>query len=434
MSLTLARLAEMARRDRDVAFTSIAHLIDIDMLRESHRRLRKDASAGVDGVTWERYDQNLEENLQVLHNRLRAKKYCALPVRRTHVPKDDGSKRPIGVPAHEDKIVQRAATTVLEAIYEQDFLPSSYGFRRGRSAHQALDACWRAIMDGNVNWVLDADVESFFDQLDRRWLLKFLQHRVKDRSLLRLIAKWLRAGVLEEGRWFDPETGSPQGSVISPLLANIFLHYALDLWVARVVKPRCRGRVHLYRYADDILLGFELKDDATRVAKVLPQRLGKFGLRLNEKKTHLIAFGQHAWAQWKHQGARKPASFNFLGFTHICASSLRGRFLVLRHTMAKRFRRSLRRIWEWCRDHLHLPAREQRLHLNLVLRGHYTYYGVAGNSRRINAFHRRVTRIWRSQRGHIPWASFNAFLRQYPLIPPRVTRAFPPPAYVGALA
>lgn len=430
MSLTLTRLAEMAKENPNVAFDSIAHLIDLDLLRWAHGQLRKDAAAGTDGMTWAAYEQNLEDNLLALHERLRTKQYRAQPVRRAYVPKETGERRPIGIPAHEDKIVQRAAVAVLEAVYEQDFLDSSYGFRRRRSAHDALAASWKAIMDGKVNVVLDADLEAFFDSLDRRKLMGLVRHRIRDGSVLRLIAKWLHAGVLEQGRWHLPERGSPQGSVISPLLANVYLHYVLDVWIEREVKRRCRGCIYLYRYCDDFILGFELEDDAERVMRVLPQRLAKWGLRLNPQKTRMIRFGQRAWEGWR-RGGPKPATYDFLGFTHSCATSRQGKFVVRRKTARKRFSRSLRRVWDWCKHNRHRPVPEQCLYLGRALRGHYRYYGLPGNSDGIARFYYWVRIAWhrwlsrRSQRGYIPWTDFDELLRRHPLPLPRMLQKAP---------
>jgi RNA-directed DNA polymerase len=427
MTQTLTRLAQRAKEEPQTAFDTIIHLVDVERLRQAHKQLRKEASAGVDGVQWADYEQNLEQRLQDLLGRLKDKTYRAQPVKRAYLPKGDGRYRPIGIPAHEDKVVQRAVVTVMEAIYEQDFMESSYGFRPGRNAHQALEASWQALMDGQINVVLDADIESFFDTIDKKWLMKMLQHRIKDGSLLRLIGKWLHAGVLEEGTWYDPETGSPQGSVISPLLANVYLHYVLDLWVERVVKKRCRGRVCLYRYADDFLLGFEQEQDAERVTKALRQRLGKFGLKLNEDKTRLIRFGRRAWQEWK-RGGPKPPTYTFLGFVHICATSRKGGFVVKRKTQGKRLTRVLKRVWQWCKKNRHRPAKEQQERLNRGLMGHYNYYGLPGNSDRLSKMYYWVQRIWhrwqsrRSQKGAIAWAQFNEFLSRYPLIRPRIRR------------
>lgn len=425
MSLTLSQLAQQAKENLNRTFTSIIHLVDLDLLRQSHKRLRREASAGVDGVRWVDYEQKLEGNLQGLLERLKSKTYRAQPVKRVYIPKENGERRPIGITAHEDKIVQRAVVTVMEAIYEQDFVEGSYGFRPGRSAHQALEASWRALMNGRINVVLDADIESFFDRLDKKWLMTMIEHRIKDGGLLRLVAKWLHAGVLEDGRWEEPEMGTPQGAGISPLLANIYLHYALDLWVERVVNKRTRGRVFLYRYADDVLLGFEDERDAEKVSVALRKRLEKFGLKLNEKKTRLLTFGRQAWERWKSGGPR-PQTYTFLGFLHISATSREGGFVVKRETSPKRLSRAIQRVWTWCRDNRHRPAKEQQERLNRGLRGHYNYYGLPGNSDGLTTLHFWVTRSWhrwlsrRSQEGAIAWSKFEDFLRLYPLLSPKL--------------
>jgi group II intron reverse transcriptase/maturase len=433
MSLTLSSLANKAKEEKDVAFSSIAHLMDVELLRESHKQLRKQASAGVDGVTWREYDDGLEGKLRQLHERLRNKTYRARPARRVLIPKDNGKERPIGVAAHEDKIVQRATVTLLSCIYEQDFLDCSYGFRPQRSAHDALDATFRMLQHGKANWILDADIASFFDELDRKWLMEFLQHRVRDGSILRLIAKWLHAGVLEGERRTNTGEGSVQGAVISPLLANLYLHYVLDLWIEKVVKPRSRGAVQLIRYCDDFIIGFENKEDAEQVNEALKARLSKFGLRLNEEKTRLISFGRKAWQDWKNKGGPKPPTFNFLGLTHACGTSLKGRFLVQRTTMSKRMHNAVRRVADWCRDHRHLDIQEQCAHLNRVLRGHFNYYGVSGNRPQIRAFHYWVMCTWRKwlrRRSHrarkLNWDAFNELLRRHRLVQPRITHPYPP--------
>ena len=426
MTLSLTRLAQKAKEEPKLAFDTLAHLVDVEALRSAHKQLRHEASAGVDGVRWADYERDLDARLGDLRERLKSKRYRPQPVKRVYIPKGDGRMRPLGIAAHEDKVVQRAVETVMEAIYEQDFLPCSYGFRPGRNAHQALDDSWLALMGGRINVVLDADIEGFFDNIDKKWLMRMVEHRIKDGSLLRLLRKWLHAGVLEEGRWYDPETGSPQGSVISPLLANVYLHYVLDLWIERVVKRRCRGEVKLYRYADDFLLGFEDRRDAERVGRVLRLRLAKFGLKLNEEKTRLIEFGRRAWARWKGGGGPKPGTYTFLGFLHICKTSRQGKFVVQRRTDPKRLRRAIRRAWEWCKEHRHRPIKEQQERLNRGLRGHYNYYGRPGNSVGLGTLYYWVKCAWhkwlsrRSQKGFIRWARFDEFLRRYPLLLPRI--------------
>ncbi|MFQ5946750.1 MAG: group II intron reverse transcriptase/maturase [Anaerolineae bacterium] len=420
MSPELRRIAEKARTDRRVQFTSVAHLITVEALEEAWRALKKRSSAGIDGVTAAEYERDLRGNLERLHERLRRGRYVAPPVRRAYVPKAGGSSRPIGVPTIEDKIVQAAVARILSAIYEADFLPCSYGFRPGRSAHQALEALDQAIFRGRVSWVLDADISAFFDSMDHGVLRQFLEYRVKDRSLLRLIAKWLHAGVLEDGVVFHPVTGTPQGGVISPILSNVYLHYALDLWAEQVMRPQLRGEFYMARYADDGVFAFQYRDDAEWFAAALRGRLGKFGLRLNEAKTRLIEFGRFAAGNAVRRN-RKLETFDFLGFTHSCGTSRTGRFKVLRRTAATRLRRAITRVTAWCRAHRHLPVPEQWRYLCSVLRGHYQYYGITGNIASLRGFLAQVTRVWRkwldrrSQRGRMSWERFGQLLLRHPL-------------------
>jgi len=420
MSPELQRIAEKARGDRKLRFTSLAHLLTVEALEAAWTALKKRSSAGIDGVTAAEYEQDLRGHLERLHERLRTGQYVAPPVRRSYVPKEGAGLRPIGIPTIEDKIVQAAVARILSAIYEQDFLPCSYGFRPGRSAHDALAALERAIFQGRVSYVLDADIQAFFDELDKGALRMFLEHRVKDRSLLRLIAKWLHAGVVEDGGVFHPETGTPQGGVISPILANVYLHYALDLWAEKVMRRQLRGEFYMTRYADDVVFAFQYRDDAARFAEALRERLGKFGLRLNEAKTRLIEFGRFAAGNAARRN-QKPETFDFLGFTHICGVSRKGRFKVLRQTASKRLRRAISRVAAWCREHRHLPVPVQWRYLCSVLRGHYQYYGVTGNFRSLRDFRLQLRRAWRkwldrrSQRGRMSWERFAAVLLRYPL-------------------
>jgi RNA-directed DNA polymerase len=420
MSPELRRLAERAKADHRVQFTSLAHLLTVEALEAAWKALKKRSSAGVDGVTATEYERELRGNLERLHERVRAGGYVAPPVRRRYVPKEGAELRPIGIPTIEDKIVQAAVARILSAIYEQDFLPCSYGFRPGRSAHDALEALQQAIHRGRVSWVFEVDISTFFDSVDPSVLRRFLEHRVKDRSVLRLIAKWLHAGVFEDGIVYHPETGTPQGGVISPILANVYLHYALDLWAERVMRRQLRGEFYLVRYADDVVCAFQYQDDAARFAEALRGRLGKFGLRLNEAKTRLIGFGRFAAerAAWRNQ---KPATFDFLGLTHICGRSRTGQFRVLRRTASQRMRRAISRVAVWCRQHRHLAVPIQWAYLCSVLRGHYQYYGVTGNIDRLRCFRDKLARAWRkwldrrSQRGRMSWERFVAVLRRYPL-------------------
>lgn len=436
----LHRITEKAKQEPELQFTSLAHLLTVEMLGEGYRRLRKDASPGVDGVTAQEYELALEGNLKDLHGRLREGQYRAQPVRRVYIEKENGKLRPLGVPALEDKVVQKAALLVLEAIYEQDFLPCSYGFRPGRSQHQALDALGRAIVRGKVSYVLDADIKGYFDNLVRTHLMDFIQRRVKDASLLRLISKWLHVGVIEEGRLLPTTKGTPQGAVISPWMANVYLHYVLDRWVEDEVKPRMRGEVHLVRYADDFVVCFEHRDDAGRFSEVLRKRFERYGLELAEDKTRLIAFGRFAERDSEKRGLDKPATFDFLGFTHVCARTRQGKFTVHVRTARKRKKGTMKRIAEWCSRNRHLPAREQQEALNRKLEGHYNYYGRRTNSASLRQVYRSTIRTWRkwlgkrSQRrrgARLTWERFNDFLKRHPLLAPHVRRQRPVQLVLG---
>ena len=428
------RVAKLARQSPQMGFTSLAHLIDIDWLEEAYRRTRKDAAAGVDGVTAEQYEANLEGNLEGLLNRVKAGTYRAPPVRRGHIPKGNYpiERRPIGIPTLEDKVLQRAVVMVLEPIYEQDFYDCSFGFRPRRSAHQALEALWKQTMNGQGRWILEVDIRKFFDTLDHAHLREFIQHRVRDGVLRRLIGnKWLNAGVLEEGVVKYPDSGSPQGGVISPLLANIFLHYVLDEWMERVVKPRLRGKAFLIRYADDFIIGFTQEEDARRVLAVLAQRLGKYGLAIHPDKTRLISFQQSAKsADEKGTGSGLPAgTFTFLGFTHYWGRSPQGCWVVKRKTASSRLSRALQSIALWCRANRHRPIKEQQHMLSLKLRGHFAYYGITGNYRSLTWFRVEVGRHgrkWlnrRSRERSLDWNIFNRLLERYPLPPARVVHS-----------
>jgi RNA-directed DNA polymerase len=432
ISTRCQRIAELARQSPQAAFTTLAHHIDIDWLTEAYRRTRKDGAAGVDGQTAEAYAVDLEGNLRSLLDRAKSGRYQAPPVRRVHIPKGTGSEtRPIGIPTFEDKILQRAVAMILEALYEQDFLDCSYGFRPGRSAHQALDALRQRLMAVRGGCVLEIDIRKFFDTMDHRHLHAILRRRVRDGVLLRLIGKWLNAGVLEDGSVTHPESGSPQGGVISPILSNAYLHEVLDTWFEQTVKPRLKGRAHLIRYADDAVLVFEREGDARRVLEVLPKRFGKYGLTLHPEKTRLVPFqGVPAEAP---PGSReeRPGTFDFLGFTHYWGRTLKGNWTVKRKTAKARFRRSLKAIAEWCRVHRHLSLPEQWVALTAKLRGHYAYYGIAGNSRCLGSIRYRVRRVWhkwlsrRSDLARIPWERFGELERRYPLPPARLPRPRP---------
>jgi group II intron reverse transcriptase/maturase len=415
-----------------VALRTLAHHIDVEWLTEAHRRVRKDGAAGVDGQTAEEYAKNLEENLQSLLDRAKSgDHYRAPPVRRVHIPKGDGTKtRPIGIPTFEDKVLQKAVAMVLEAVYEQDFSPCSYGFRPGRGAHDALQALWEQTMSMGGGWVLEADIESFFDSVDHTKLREVLSQRVCDGVLVRLIGKWLKAGVMEEGVVRHPESGTPQGGVISPLLANVYLHEVLDTWWEREVRPRLRGRSALVRYADDFVMVFETEEDARRVAEVLPKRFEKYGLRLHPEKTRLVRFEPPDSRPPSSGGSGENASsFGLLGFTHFWAKSRKGSWVVKRKTMKDRFSRTLRRISMWCRANRHLPIKEQHTALARKLRGHDAYYGITGNARALVALRQCVRRIWqkwlnrRSWKAQMTWTRMNRLLAVFPLPPARVVHS-----------
>jgi RNA-directed DNA polymerase len=422
------RIAELARRSPQAALTTLAHHIDIDWLTEAYRRTRKDGAVGVDGQTAKDYAADLEGNLRSLLDRAKSGRYQAPPVRRVHIPKGTGPEtRPIGIPTFEDKILQRAVAMVLESIYEQDFLDCSYGFRPGRSAHQALDALWHRLMEVKGGWVLEVDIRKFFDALDHRHLRAILSRRIRDGVLLRLIGKWLKAGVLEDGRVTHPESGSPQGGVVSPVLANAYLHEVLDTWFERTVKPRLRGRASLIRYADDAVLVFESEGDARRVLDVLPKRFAKYGLALHPEKTRLVPFQRPPLSPppGAPRGGR-PATFDFLGFTHHWDRTLKGNWAVKRQTAKDRFRRSLKAVAGWCREHRHMPVKEQWVALTAKLRGHFAYYGIPGNTRRLQDFRHHARCAWhkwlsrRSTKAHITWERFGELERRFPLPPARL--------------
>lgn len=433
MSTQLSRLTELATADKTTQFLSIAHLLTPAALMAAFESLRKDASAGVDEVTYREYEQDVWRHIPTLHDRLVSHQYRAQPLRRVYIPKENGRQRPISIPALEDKIVQKATVTVLNAIYEPDFLPCSYGFRPGRSAHNALDAIGRTICRGPIAYVLEADIQGYFDAIVRSQLMAFVERRIGDSSILRLIRKWIHIGVVEDGRLLVTETGTGQGQVISPLLANIYLHYVLDEWFEHEVKPRLRGTAAEIRYADDFILCFQYREDAERVQRVLAKRFAKYGLTLHPEKTRLLAFGRSALP--KRPSDPQPATFDFLGFTHIGARSRRGRFCIHVRTMRKRLRRSVKAMAQWCQQHRHDPVEAQAAALNAKLRGHYQYYGRPTNSRCLWQFYRAVRRRWhkwlnrRSRRKSLNWACFNhQLLRRYPLLLPRIMHAWVSPA------
>lgn len=429
ISTRLARIAELARKHPERAFASLHHAIDVEWLREAYRRTRKDAAVGVDGQSAAEYARNLEGNLAALLGRFRTGSYRAAPVRRVHIPKGDGrSTRPIGVPTFEDKILQRAVAMLLEAIYEQDFHPGSYGFRPGRSAHDALQVLWKELMSIEGGWVLEVDIQRFFDTLDHSALRSFLDKRVTDGVIRRAIDKWLKAGVLEDGAMTHPDEGTPQGGVISPILANVYLHAVLDEWFEKDVKPRLRGRAFLVRYADDFVIAFEQEADARRVMDVLPKRFGKYGLALHPDKTRLVKFTRPR-RDGDDGGDGGPGTFEVLGFAHHWGLSRKGNWVVQRKTMRSRFTRALHRVREWCRIHRHLPIAEQCKALGHKLRGHFGYYGITGNFEALAAFAREVQTVWRkwlsrrSQKAWMSWERFALLLAHYPLPKPRVVHS-----------
>jgi group II intron reverse transcriptase/maturase len=403
----------------------LAHHIDPRWLYEAYCRTRVDGATGVDGQTAADYAAHLGDNLRSLLERAKSGTYRAPPVRRVHIPKGDGPEtRPIGIPTFEDKVLQRAVVMVLEAVYEQDFLPCSYGFRPGRSAHQALDALWQQTMGMGGGWVVEVDIRKFFDTLDHAHLRDLLRQRIRDGVLLRLIGKWLHAGVLEGGQVTSASAGTPQGGVISPLLANIYLHYVLDVWFEQEVKPRLRGRAFLIRYADDFVIGFACEEDARRVLDVLPKRFGKYGLTLHPEKTRLVAFRPPPPSSGPGPGVDPPpGTFDLLGFTHYWGRSRAGRWVVKRRTAAGRLRRAIRTVAAWCRLNRHRPIPEQHRTLSQKLRGHFAYYGITGNGEALRRFRDGVQRAWqqwlgrRSWAGSLSWDSFTAMLRRFPLPP-----------------
>ena len=406
------------------------HHVDLTRLRAAYRAIRPQAAPGVDGVTWVEYGQDLESNLRDLHSRVQAGRYRAKPSRRVHIPKADGRLRPLGIASLEDKIVQRAVVEVLNAVYEVDFRGFSYGFRPGRGPHDALDALAVGIGRKKVNWVLDADIRDFFNQLDRAWLRRFLEHRIADKRVLRLIDKWLAAGVIEDGKWSETLAGSPQGASVSPLLANVYLHYVFDLWADWWRHRRAHGDVIIVRFADDVTVGFEYEQDAQRFLSDLHERIAEFGLQLHPDKTRLIEFGRHAARNRAARGQGKPETFDFLGFTHICARSKNGRFWLKRITISKRMRVKLREVKDQLKLRMHEPIPVQGRWLRSVLQGHFAYYAVPGNSDAVAAFRDHVTRHWfkalrrRSQRTRVTWERMNRLAKRW--IPPaHVKHPFP---------
>lgn len=431
VSTKLERIAKLAKQMPGAPLRTLAHHIDVEWLKEAHRRVRKDGAVGVDGQTAEEYARELESNLRKLLDRAKAgDPYRAPPVRRVYIPKGDGTKvRPIGIPTFEDKVLQKAVAMVLEAVYEQDFSDCSYGFRPGRGAHDALQSLWQQTMAMGGGWVLEADIEKFFDSVDQAKLREVLSQRVSDGVLTRLVGKWLKAGVMEEGKVCHPETGTPQGGVISPILANIYLHEVLDVWWERDVRPRLRGRTALVRYADDFVMVFETEEDARRVAEVLPKRFEKYGLRLHPEKTRLVRFTRPDPEPPEGGPGAGPDSFDLLGFRHFWGKSRKGSWVVKKKTARDRFARTLHRIAEWCRAHRHEPIEKQHATLARKLRGHDAYYGVTGNGVALVVLRQHVRWIWqkwlsrRSWASTVTWNDMNRTLELFPLPSARVVHS-----------
>jgi len=426
----LDRVRRVAQQDKEAQFTALLHHVTVDRLREAYRALSPRAAPGVDGVTWQSYGQQLEANLHDLHARLHRGGYRARPSRRAYIPKADGRLRPLGIAALEDKIVQRAVVEVLNAVYETDFLGFSYGFRPGRSPHHALDALAAGVLKKRVNWVLDADIRDYFTSLDQSWLLKFIKHRIADKRVLRLIQKWLSAGVIEDGTWAASDQGSPQGASVSPLLANIYLHYVLDLWADQWRRRHARGDVIIVRYGDDFVAGFEHRSDAERFLADLRERFAEFALELHAEKTRLIEFGRFAARDRRARGLGRPETFDFLGFTHCCAKNRKGRFMLRRTTIKKRMAAKLRSVKTELMRRRHLPIPEQGRWLASVVRGHLAYYAVPGNIDTVVAFRTQATRHWyralrrRSQRHRLNWARMNRLSVRW-LPPARIMHPWP---------
>jgi group II intron reverse transcriptase/maturase len=427
----LERIRQAARRDKDLRFTALwHHVYDVERLREAYYNLKRKSTPGIDGETWQHYGENLDANLRALSDRLRRGAYPAKPVKRVYIPKPDGRQRPIGITTLEDKVVQRAVTVVLGAIYEIDFKGFLYGFRPGRSAHDALDALMVGIRMRKVGWVLDADIRGFFDAIDHEWLVKFIEHRVADQRVIRHIIKWLRAGVVEEGMQILTEQGTPQGGSISPLLANIYLHYVLDLWADQWRRKQAQGDVIVVRYADDVVFGFQHRTEAEKFLEAFRERLRKFNLELHDNKTRLIEFGRFAAQNRKRRGAGKPETFNFLGFTHICGQSHSGKFMVLRHTMRERLRSKLKELKREFRKRLHALIPSVGRWLRSVFQGHYNYYGVPTNIRAMSAFRFHVHRLWhrllrrKSQKTRTNWERMGRLVKRW-LPYPKIQHPYP---------
>jgi len=426
----LDRVREAARQRKKERFTALLHHVTIDLLRDAFAALKRRAAPGVDGVTWQDYEANIEGNLRDLHSRVQRGTYRAQPVRRRFIPKADGKQRPLGVTAMEDKIVQRAVATVLNEIYEEDFLGFSYGSRPGRSQHDALDALVAGIRVAYVNWIVDADIRSYFDKIDQSWLIRFLEHRIGDERVIRLVQKWLKAGVLEDGAWSVSETGTPQGAVVSPLLANVFLHYVFDLWAAQWRRREAAGKMIVVRYADDIVAGFEREADARRFWNAMRARFERFSLELHAEKTRLLEFGRFAAPNRKRRGLGKPETFTFLGFIFICGKSRHGAFQLQRRSRGDRMRATLQEVKAQLRKRMHDPIPSQGRWLRSVVQGYFAYHAVPTNMRAIGAFRYHVTDLWRrtlrrrSQKDAMTWKRTTQLAEDW-LPPPRILHPWP---------
>ncbi|WP_437624173.1 group II intron reverse transcriptase/maturase [Sorangium sp. So ce1151] len=432
----MERVGQRAKQGKGERFTNLLNHLKVPLLKGAYERLNKNAAPGVDGVTWSKYGENLDARLRDLQDRVHRGNYHPQPVRRVYIPKGDGRTRPLGIPALEDKIVQQAARMILEPIYEQEFLGFSYGFRPGRSQHRALDALAVAI-SRKVSWVLDADIRAFYDTIEHGWMQKFFEHKIADRRMVRLLMKWLHAGVVEQGELRAVEEGAPQGGGISPLMSNVYLHYALDLWVQQWRKRHARGEVYVVRYADDVVLGFQFEQDARAMQSAMAERLAKFGLELHPEKTRVLRFGRYARKDSERDGHTRPETFDFLGFTHIATESRLRRFMLMRRTARKKRAAKMSSLREGMRRRMHEPLKKQHGWLCSVIRGHDNYYGVPTNHRALASFHREVQRCWyrqlqrRDQRSRWPVSKFKHLDARYPLPPPRVVHPWPDRRFAG---
>jgi RNA-directed DNA polymerase len=430
ISTKLARIAELAKEKKELRFLSIAHLLTVELLYRAFRSLRKEAAEGIDGVSYAQYEVEVWGHLGRLHERLRSGRYRAQPLRRTYIPKEDGRQRPIAIGCLEDKVVQKAVVKLLNLIYEQDFLRCSYGFRPGRSAHDALNEVGRIICQCRIGYVVEADIYAYFDAIVREKLMEMIERRIGDGSILRLIGKWMHVGVIEEGRLLVTKTGVGQGQVISPLLANVYLHYVLDQWFEREVKGGLKGQAYEIRYADDFIMCFEYREDAEKVLACLRERFSNYGLTLHPEKTRLIEFGRRGLEKAEKLGGKKPGTFDFLGFTHICKQSRRGKFTIHVRTIHRRLRRSLKGVSVWCQRHRHDEVEKQRQALNAKLRGHYQYYGRPTNFPSLWRYYLAVRKVWRKwlnrrTRGKtLTWTDYEQLLLRHPLLRPFIAHSW----------